>query len=109
LGGYQNDKKGEPSADWQWVTGELWSYTNWATLEPNNFDNEEDYLSYFGFHTLKSPAWNDVPVNGYANAGEAIRGYVVEYVPEPISLPILALGATPLIVRRRRRAGLALA
>ena len=25
---------------WEWVTGEIWSFTNWGGVEPNNIGNE---------------------------------------------------------------------
>ena len=38
LGAYQTSDDGtQANANWVWVTGELWSYTNWHSGEPNNF------------------------------------------------------------------------
>src|SRR3954465_10654606 len=37
LGGYQKDSKKERDGDWVWVTGEQFTYTNWAPGEPSNF------------------------------------------------------------------------
>jgi len=45
-------------ADWKWITGEKFEYTNWNKGEPNNENGIEDYLELrlvFGFK------WNDVP------------------------------------------------
>ena len=70
LGGFQPPGSSEPDGDWQWVTGESFTYTNWAPGEPNN-QGGEDGLQ------LKNTAgqWNDVArVN-------AQSGYVVEYEP----------------------------
>src|SRR3954453_3362270 len=36
LGGYQKDSIHENGGDWAWVTGELFTYTNWAKGEPSN-------------------------------------------------------------------------
>jgi hypothetical protein len=45
--GATNDKSGV----YKWITGEAWSYTNWATGEPNNAQVEpnggESYVSFF--------------------------------------------------------------
>lgn len=57
---------------WRWVTGpesgNLLSYTNWSSSEPNNLGNE-DYA-----HFLLNGKWNDYP-----NYVSSISGYVVEY------------------------------
>jgi hypothetical protein len=58
LGGYQNpiDTK-VTTANWTWVTGEAWFYTNWNGGEPNDFygPGSEQYLAgnYNGWK------WND--------------------------------------------------
>ena len=54
---------------WQWVTGEPWSYTNWAPNEPTNCCppeycggtgcTPEHYLNYWG--SPYDGMWNDVP------------------------------------------------
>jgi hypothetical protein len=51
---------------WQWVTGEAWSYTNWAPGEPNG----SDFLAFHGGNSLGS--WNDRP-------NSDMRHYFVEY------------------------------
>lgn len=77
LGGFQSPAFPEPptNAGWQWVTGEAWSYTNWANGEPNNAS--EDSLAFAFF--APGGVWNDAPT-GYTGYGTG--GYVVEYVPD---------------------------
>ena len=36
LGARQDGSLEDPSADWHWVTGEPWTYTNWQAGEPND-------------------------------------------------------------------------
>jgi len=49
---------------WQWVTGETWSYTNWWTGEPNDYGGNEDCVA---FNSNLRPGhghyWNDVPAD----------------------------------------------
>jgi hypothetical protein len=53
------------------VTGEPWSYTNWASPEPNNICcGGEDWLEFFGYDAH----WND---NYNSNTG--LSGYLVEF------------------------------
>ncbi len=48
IGGYKI------SDSWSWVTGENWDYTNWASGEPNNYQNRgEDVL------ITENGTWND--------------------------------------------------
>ena len=42
---------------WQWVTGEPYSYSNWAASEPNSEYGNEDYgMFYYKYPTGQ---WND--------------------------------------------------
>lgn len=69
-GGYQNPGVVPPEAGWQWVTGEPWDYTNWASGEPNDAYGpaSEQWLG------LGWPGsfWNDEAALGN------IRGFIVE-------------------------------
>lgn len=56
---------------WSWVTGENWSYTNWAPNEPNNTNGDE----WFG-HIWNGMQWNDAADNDPRNDQ---RGYYCEF------------------------------
>ena len=58
LGGYQPPGSPEPSGGWRWVTGEPFTYSNWASGQPDNYRGE-DYLHYWGAGTPKGSKWND--------------------------------------------------
>lgn len=51
LGGTDETQEG----DWQWLTGESWSFTAWRQGEPNNAWADEDYVALFPSDSL----WND--------------------------------------------------
>ena len=54
LGGTDEISEG----NWQWVTGEPWSYTNWFPGNPdNNASAGQDYLAFTSFDTLGR--WDD--------------------------------------------------
>ena len=76
LGGYQVAGSGEPYGVWQWVTGEPWSFTDWAPQEPNDgvgyWSTGEDRLMG---HPNWPNQWNDV----YQDEVTVPRGYIVEW------------------------------
>lgn len=89
-----------------WLTGEPFSFTDWAGDEPNNSGNE-DYLAY-DFRSGAGWAWNDAPDNLGTAYGFA-RGYVIERrvgtpVPLPGVLPLLGIGLGLIAARTVRRA-----
>jgi hypothetical protein len=72
LGGYQPKDSAEPSGGWTWVTGEPFSYTNWASGEPNNNGGNENQLIFFSLGATKSPTWND-----FGNSN--VNSYIIEW------------------------------
>ncbi|MCL6535569.1 MAG: PEP-CTERM sorting domain-containing protein [Armatimonadetes bacterium] len=95
LGGFQPQGETNPLANWQWVTGEAWGYTNWGPGEPNDAfgPGSEQHLA-IGLYSPTS--WNDEGDLSH------IRGFVVE-VPEPASMAALSIGLAGLLGLRRRR------
>jgi len=97
LGGFQPGGSPEPDGNWQWVTGELFAYTNWAQYEPNNYRGIEHYLSFYNATpNSMAPTWNDIP--DYDPPYSPV-GYVVE-IPEPATL--LLLGLCSLMLRKKQ-------
>ncbi len=85
---------------WTWVSGESVTYVNWNTGEPNNgmgiYPYENVALMYGPGDPYPAGTWND-----YMGtlAGQNYYG-VVEVVPEPSILALLALAAAPLLLRK---------
>lgn len=90
LGGYQFPATQTPSANWRWVTGEAWSYTNWQTGQPNDSGGKAEDKLQFGFAPLTSN-WNDImsvdPTSAYRPTA-----YVVEWNNDPLA-PTLVISA----------------
>ena len=102
LGGYQTAGSEEPGGGWVWVTAEPWTYDNWRSGEPNNSllwqGLPENVLHLISDHNTStpSPLWNDMP-DLYLK-----RGYIVEYIPEPATLSLLAVASLALGRKGRR-------
>jgi hypothetical protein len=79
IGGFQPAGSPEPGGGWAWVTGEPFSYTNWATTpEPNNSGGEESMQFIGDWRPEERTMWND-------EGGFKEYGYVVEYeCPSPV-------------------------
>jgi len=101
LGGSQPVGTPNPAANWSWVTGEVWSYTNWGVGEPNDGFGalDEHYLHFDNFADDPIPGsqWNDYRDDNVS----PIISFVVEY-PVPAPTTALAFVAFGLIHARRR-------
>lgn len=60
----------DSEGNWQWITGEPWTYSNWGDGEPNNAGDEDCAAIRADGH------WNDATISGERN------GYVLE-IPSP--------------------------
>jgi hypothetical protein len=68
---------------WEWVSGQGVTYTNWAPGEPNNYLGIEDHAVM----NWGSGYWNDVAIGSpFITVG------IVEVVPEPSTMILLASG-----------------
>ena len=98
--------------NWQWVTGEPFSYSNWAPPEPNFFD-----IEFYGLYWRRDYGYG--PLWSWNNAADApwdmnlaTYGFLVEFsppftaAPEPSGLALLSIGTFSLLSYccRRRRA-----
>jgi hypothetical protein len=77
LGGIQPAGSAEPGGGWTWITGETFTYKNWAPGQPNN--NQKEDRIQFGGQADRSSAWNDIGQNNT----NFTRGFVVEYDRHP--------------------------
>lgn len=106
---------------WSWVTGETWSYTNWAPGEPNNaYGADQDFLQIVeaGFYQFNNN-WDDGYGDGriYNGFDQNSAGFIVEYnsnptalgnnaVPEPsewAAMGLFGAGLLGLIVMNRKK------
>lgn len=96
---------------YEWVTGEPFSFSDWAPPEPNDL-GDEDYVFLWRRDYGGGPLWS---WNDSGNFAGPADGYLVEFdgpfqaaaVPEPGSLALAGLGGVGLAfgrLRRRRRA-----
>ncbi len=91
LGAQQAKLGSDPENNWEWVTGEKWSYNNWAKGEPNDAHgtNSEQHLAVWSHWGTNNWLWND---EGHL---PNMTGFITEKshsVPEPGSLTLLSIG-----------------
>ncbi|RPJ36526.1 MAG: hypothetical protein EHM35_07980 [Planctomycetaceae bacterium] len=82
LGGYKEPATSDPAANWHWVTGEPWDYTNWVEIEPSG-PELQNRLHFFGYYRRMGSLWNDV-----WNVNYLENGYVVEFNQDPSIVPL---------------------
>ena len=92
LGGYQDpyDVGEAPGDDWNWVTGELWSYTNWGTGQPDEWSGDPGGNQRFLAIDSNNMVWG---WDDNTSSLWVIEGYVAEApVPEPATMLLLGSG-----------------
>ncbi len=69
-------------SNWQWLTGEPFTYSNWYPGQPDGYGGSEQRLQFYHFSTIGS-TWGDHP--GDPIPGFTLpRGYIVEYDKPPV-------------------------
>ncbi len=89
----------EEEGTWVWVSEEPVTYTNWYPGEPNNA-GDEDYAHLDGQNPDRFICWNDIANAGRLGWSDPMG--VVEVVPEPATMTLLAFGAVALLRRRKK-------
>jgi hypothetical protein len=77
---------GKTEGDFEWTSGEEFSYTNWKPGEPLNFGSGEDFGS-----KLTNGQWNDRP--SWGAGGEDMPG-LIEIDPTTLDKPIVNIQVT---------------
>lgn len=102
-GAFQPSGSNEPGGGWQWVTGEAFSYTNWASGEPNNVADQEDVLEL-----VANAGWNDQG-SDFARQFTFVEFTPGAAVPEPSTSALIGVSAILLgaltCSRRGKRGG----
>jgi hypothetical protein len=82
LGGYQPAGSPEPAGGWTWVTGEAWTYSNWAPGQPGDIDADDgahENILHYHFPNGGVPMWNDWHDGSSAGPELDVVAFVVEY------------------------------
>lgn len=99
--------------NYQWITGESFSYTNWASTEPNNLGDEDFVHIWRRFEGGNQDGWSWNDNGNGPFLPDSRWGYLVEFdgpfvaaVPEPASMFLFLSGAScfGILYSRRRRA-----
>lgn len=69
------------SESWQWITEEPFSYTHWASGEPNGSGNYADIISPWFKQSEYRNMWDDTQDTGDASGGiqSSVIGYICEW------------------------------
>jgi len=113
IGGRQDPGQLTPSAGWNWVTGEAWSYENWYSTDPNDGDGTEGdgFENYLIMGNLgsgfQSDQWLDAANNTplITTSGTYAQGYLAEktVVPVPAAVWLFGSGLLGLVGMARRK------
>ncbi|WED24172.1 hypothetical protein L3Q72_14905 [Vibrio sp. JC009] len=100
LGGYQPEGSEEPAGGWSWLSGEKWTYSNWAVNlddgvvdkdpRPNDQPNDSgdgQRIMGFGEMNLPVPTWGDymdaVGTYGYDKLPGRSYAFIMEFESMP--------------------------
>jgi len=90
IGGFQNPTTSLPAANWFWVTGEVWGYTNWGEGQPDDWSGDPAGTQYYLALDSDQNSWGWDDNTAYPNL---IKGYLAENpIPEPGTILLLGSG-----------------
>lgn len=97
IGGYQFAGLSDPSAGWNWVSGEAWSFTAWNDGSPDDLGGTLDET--YARMLAGNGKWDDLDIKSSQD------WYVIEYaiVPGPGSAALAFAGVTLAMGRSPRR------
>jgi len=79
IGAYQPEGSPEPAGGWRWVTSEPFTYTNWHSGQPNEWQGGNENCIHFMRYDESRSRWNDVPDLAHQAGGTRICGYTIEF------------------------------
>jgi len=108
IGFYQPPGTPEPDQGWEWVSGEPVAFTHWRAGRPEWTDQPNEYLAGDDYAIMNNNQdggpepwgfWDDVPLAGWPGPHHG----VIEVVPEPASVLLLAFAGAALPRHRTSR------
>ena len=88
----------DPGGGWKWISGDLVTYTNWKSGEPNDWHGGENWCALNPGLEADGGAWNDIG----PHSDQDFPLKAIMETPEPTTLSFFALGGLALLRRRRR-------
>lgn len=81
IGAFQDPSAVAVDEGWQWTTGEVWTFSDWALGEPSGNQGVEDHTQDFGHYNCANDGsgpvsqWNDIELDGR----NTIHAFIIEY------------------------------
>ena len=98
IGGIRKGRGNGPGADhWYWSDGRPWTYTNWASGEPNNHNGDENRVQHLG---LISPLIAKTYNHGGGKWNDVWKDWVGPAVYElPVTLSTISANPSPTLLK----------
>ena len=79
LGAYRQ----QSDAEFVWLTGEPFQFTNWSAGQPDYTSRREDMLMLYTYHNSQFGKWNDLTNEGWYDVPARKMGYICEWDSAP--------------------------